>query len=51
MAGEFLALAGGVGLFLIGMQIMTEPLTESKLLRIGRMYEAATQWHTLAPAL
>lgn len=26
MAGEFLALAGGVGLFLIGMQIMTEAL-------------------------
>jgi aspartyl-tRNA(Asn)/glutamyl-tRNA(Gln) amidotransferase subunit A len=35
----------------IGMQLMGPALSEAKLLRIARMYEAATQWHTRRPAL
>ncbi|MFL5340957.1 MAG: Asp-tRNA(Asn)/Glu-tRNA(Gln) amidotransferase subunit GatA [Gemmataceae bacterium] len=30
----------------IGLQILAAPFEEEKLLRIARMYEAATDWHT-----
>jgi aspartyl-tRNA(Asn)/glutamyl-tRNA(Gln) amidotransferase subunit A len=30
----------------IGLQILAAPFEEDKLLRIARMYEAATDWHT-----
>jgi aspartyl-tRNA(Asn)/glutamyl-tRNA(Gln) amidotransferase subunit A len=30
----------------IGLQILAAPFEEDKLLRIARIYEAATQWHT-----
>lgn len=30
----------------IGLQILAPPLEEEKLLRIARMYEIATEWHT-----
>jgi len=33
----------------IGLQIMTAALTEAKLLRMARMYEAATDWHRRRP--
>jgi len=33
----------------IGLQILTPAFTEDKLLRIARMYEAATDWHTRRP--
>jgi aspartyl-tRNA(Asn)/glutamyl-tRNA(Gln) amidotransferase subunit A len=33
----------------IGLQIMGAPFQEDKLLRIARMYEKATDWHTLRP--
>jgi aspartyl-tRNA(Asn)/glutamyl-tRNA(Gln) amidotransferase subunit A len=35
----------------IGMQLLGPNFSEEKLLRIARMYEAATDWHTRRPAL
>jgi aspartyl-tRNA(Asn)/glutamyl-tRNA(Gln) amidotransferase subunit A len=35
----------------IGLQILTPAFTEDKLLRIARMFEAATDWHTKKPAI
>jgi len=35
----------------IGLQIMSPPFTEDKLLRISRMYEMQTDWHTRKPAV
>ena len=35
----------------IGLQILTPAFSEAKLLRIARMYEAATDWHTRKPAI
>jgi len=35
----------------IGMQLLGPTFSEPKLLRIARMYEAATDWHTRRPAL
>ena len=35
----------------VGLQVMTPAFTEAKLLRIARMFEAATDWHTRKPAL
>lgn len=33
----------------IGLQLTAPPLQEDRLLRAGRMYEAATDWHTRSP--
>ncbi|MCE9561830.1 MAG: Asp-tRNA(Asn)/Glu-tRNA(Gln) amidotransferase subunit GatA [Planctomycetes bacterium] len=33
----------------IGLQLLGKPFDEEKLLRIARMYEAATDWHTRRP--
>jgi aspartyl-tRNA(Asn)/glutamyl-tRNA(Gln) amidotransferase subunit A len=35
----------------IGMQLLGPTFSEPKLLRIARMYEAATDWHTRRPGL
>jgi aspartyl-tRNA(Asn)/glutamyl-tRNA(Gln) amidotransferase subunit A len=35
----------------IGLQIISGPFSEDKLLRIARMYEKQTDWHTKKPAL
>jgi len=35
----------------IGLQIQAPPFAEDKLLRVARMYERATDWHTRRPAL
>jgi aspartyl-tRNA(Asn)/glutamyl-tRNA(Gln) amidotransferase subunit A len=35
----------------IGLQIQAPPFAEEKLLRIARVYERATDWHTRRPAL
>jgi aspartyl-tRNA(Asn)/glutamyl-tRNA(Gln) amidotransferase subunit A len=35
----------------IGLQILTPAFSEAKLLRIARMYEARTDWHTRKPAM
>jgi aspartyl-tRNA(Asn)/glutamyl-tRNA(Gln) amidotransferase subunit A len=35
----------------IGMQLLGPTFSEPKLLRIARMYEAATDWHTRRPSL
>ncbi len=35
----------------IGLQILAAPLEEEKLLRVARMYEKATDWHTRRPEL
>jgi aspartyl-tRNA(Asn)/glutamyl-tRNA(Gln) amidotransferase subunit A len=35
----------------IGLQILTAPFEEEKLLRIARTYERATDWHTRRPKL
>ena len=35
----------------IGLQILSGPFTEDKLLRIARMYEKQTDWHTKKPSL
>jgi aspartyl-tRNA(Asn)/glutamyl-tRNA(Gln) amidotransferase subunit A len=34
----------------IGLQILAAPFEEGKLLRVARMYERATDWHTRRPA-
>ena len=33
----------------IGLQIQAPPFEEEKMLRVARMYEAATEWHTRRP--
>ena len=35
----------------IGLQIQAAPFEEEKLLRVARMYEGATDWHTRRPKL
>ena len=35
----------------IGLQILAAPFSEEKLLRVARMYEAASDWHTRRPSL
>lgn len=35
----------------IGLQILSAPFTEEKLLRIARMHEAKTDWHSCVPPL
>jgi aspartyl-tRNA(Asn)/glutamyl-tRNA(Gln) amidotransferase subunit A len=35
----------------IGLQIITGPFTEDRLLRIGQMYQTATDWHRRRPEL
>ncbi len=35
----------------IGLQLLGGPFAEEKLLRIARMYEAATDWHTKRPVV
>ena len=35
----------------IGLQLLGPTFGEEKLLRIARMYEAATDWHTRRPAI
>ncbi len=35
----------------IGLQILAPPFEEEKLLRVARMYERATDWHTRRPKL
>ncbi|MBX3353371.1 MAG: Asp-tRNA(Asn)/Glu-tRNA(Gln) amidotransferase subunit GatA [Phycisphaeraceae bacterium] len=35
----------------VGLQILCPPLEESRMLRVARMYEDATEWHTHAPAM
>ncbi len=35
----------------IGLQILAAPFDEEKMLRVARMYEAVTQWHTIRPKL
>ncbi len=35
----------------IGLQILTPAFSEARLLRIARMYEARTDWHTRSPAI
>ena len=35
----------------IGMQLLGPTFSEEKLLRVARMYEAATQWHTKRPVV
>ncbi len=35
----------------IGLQILAPPFEEEKLLRIARMHEQATDWHTRRPIL
>jgi aspartyl-tRNA(Asn)/glutamyl-tRNA(Gln) amidotransferase subunit A len=40
--------AGGLP---IGLQILAAPFAEEKLLRVARMYERATDWHTRRPRL
>ncbi len=35
----------------IGLQLLAPPFEEEKLLRIARMFEAATDWHSKRPAL
>jgi aspartyl-tRNA(Asn)/glutamyl-tRNA(Gln) amidotransferase subunit A len=33
----------------IGLQLLGKPYDEEKLLRVARMYESATDWHTRRP--
>lgn len=35
----------------IGLQILSPAFTESKLLRIARMYESKTEWHNKSPGI
>jgi aspartyl-tRNA(Asn)/glutamyl-tRNA(Gln) amidotransferase subunit A len=35
----------------IGLQVLAPPFEEEKLLRVARMYERATDWHTRRPPL
>jgi aspartyl-tRNA(Asn)/glutamyl-tRNA(Gln) amidotransferase subunit A len=33
----------------VGLQLLAGPLEEEKLLRVARLYERATDWHTRRP--
>jgi aspartyl-tRNA(Asn)/glutamyl-tRNA(Gln) amidotransferase subunit A len=33
----------------VGLQLLSPPFDEERMLRIGRMYEARTEWHTRRP--
>jgi aspartyl-tRNA(Asn)/glutamyl-tRNA(Gln) amidotransferase subunit A len=33
----------------VGLQILAAPFAEEKLLRVARMHERATDWHTRRP--
>ena len=35
----------------IGLQLLSPPFDEERMLRIARMYESKTAWHTMRPAL
>jgi aspartyl-tRNA(Asn)/glutamyl-tRNA(Gln) amidotransferase subunit A len=35
----------------IGLQLQAPPFAEEKLLRVARMHERATDWHTRRPRL
>ena len=35
----------------IGLQVLGAPFEEDKLLRVARMYERATDWHTRRPPI
>lgn len=35
----------------IGLQLLAAPLREAELLRVARLYERSTDWHTRTPAL
>jgi len=35
----------------IGLQLLSPPFDEEKMLRIGRMYESVTDWHTKRPKM
>jgi aspartyl-tRNA(Asn)/glutamyl-tRNA(Gln) amidotransferase subunit A len=35
----------------IGLQLLGPHFSENRLLRIARMYEAATEWHRRRPAI
>ena len=35
----------------IGLQLLSPPFDEERMLRIARMYESKTQWHTMRPKL
>jgi len=35
----------------IGLQLLGSPFSEEKLLRVARMYETATDWHTKRPSV
>ena len=35
----------------IGLQLLGKEFDEAKVLRVGRMYERETDWHTKRPAL
>jgi aspartyl-tRNA(Asn)/glutamyl-tRNA(Gln) amidotransferase subunit A len=35
----------------IGLQLLAPPFAEERMLRIARMYESATDWHTRRPAI
>jgi len=35
----------------VGLQLIGPPFSEDKLLRIARMYEKVTDWHTRRPPL
>jgi aspartyl-tRNA(Asn)/glutamyl-tRNA(Gln) amidotransferase subunit A len=35
----------------IGLQLIAPPFEEEKLLRVARMYERETDWHTRRPKL
>ncbi len=35
----------------IGLQLLSPPFDEERMLRIARMYEAVTEWHTKRPAV
>lgn len=35
----------------VGLQLLSPPFDEEKMLRVARMYEAATDWHTKRPVV
>ena len=35
----------------IGLQLLSPPFDEERMLRVARMYESRTQWHTMRPVL
>jgi aspartyl-tRNA(Asn)/glutamyl-tRNA(Gln) amidotransferase subunit A len=44
-------LTSGVKPLPIGLQLLGPTFSEAKLLRIARMYEAATDWHKKRPGV